>query len=432
MTAPLHDRDFGFSPLIGCAAVILLIFGVVAIALGGFLVFAQNDLANRKQALRENGMPVTLAELDAYYEPVPDDENAALVYLQAVDAFNGADLDARDHIPIVYSGPLPERGAPLEPEALEPSQRLLDQNEDTLALAHQAAKLIRARYPIDLTVGVDVDLGYLKTLRHLARLLALEANVNAQQGDTQAAVDALAAMAALARSLINEPILMSQLVRIAIVDMTVDHLARVVSLTPLQPEHLDALVNALVAASDPQALTRALIGECVFNLSAIPNANPVAKWRFAVDQRALMNRYDALIDASRLDPPEMHAAFEALHDPEPSALDRFISPLTHILMPALTRSHNAFLRERIHLDLVRSIAAIETFRLDTNQLPESLNALVPTYLDAVPTDPYTEQPILYKTRDLGYVVYSAGPNAIDEDAAEPEGLNGDIPLRIAR
>jgi hypothetical protein len=46
--------------------------------------------------------------------------------------------------------------------------------------------------------------------------------------------------------------------------------------------------------------------------------------------------------------------------------------------------------------------------------PASLAQIVPALLPAVPTDPFSGQPLKYSVQPDRYVVYSLGPNAIDD------------------
>lgn len=59
--------------------------------------------------------------------------------------------------------------------------------------------------------------------------------------------------------------------------------------------------------------------------------------------------------------------------------------------------------------------AIERFRrAHDERLPATLEALVPQFVDAVPLDPFTHQPVRYRQRASGYVVYSVGPDLKDD------------------
>ena len=69
------------------------------------------------------------------------------------------------------------------------------------------------------------------------------------------------------------------------------------------------------------------------------------------------------------------------------------------------------------------------------RLPDSLDALVPKYLDALPLDPFDERPLRYMRGDYGYLVYSIGPNLQDEQGMEPARNarhTGDIVIRVTR
>jgi hypothetical protein len=70
--------------------------------------------------------------------------------------------------------------------------------------------------------------------------------------------------------------------------------------------------------------------------------------------------------------------------------------------------------------VTRTALAIERWRLAHNgNVPDSLVALVPDFLPAVPTDPFDEQPLRFKKLAHGYVVYSTGRDFTD-DGGKPE------------
>lgn len=58
------------------------------------------------------------------------------------------------------------------------------------------------------------------------------------------------------------------------------------------------------------------------------------------------------------------------------------------------------------------------------EFPESLDALVPEYLDYLPSDPFHEgRPMQYRRTDRGAVVYSLGPNFKDDGGMPYDGVN---------
>ena len=71
-----------------------------------------------------------------------------------------------------------------------------------------------------------------------------------------------------------------------------------------------------------------------------------------------------------------------------------------------------------HLDLawMRSAivtVAVERYRRAHSRFPETLNDLVPTYLAAVPTDPYDGAAIRLRRFPEGVVLYSVGEDGVD-------------------
>src|SRR2546426_3516321 len=99
----------------------------------------------RIDAIRKQGYPVTLAELDAWYPRVPDGENAALIY---TNAFARTSMDNKAGWP--DKSWLPPRGELLEAEDRTEWTNLIATNQEALRLLCSAASLSRSRYAIDL------------------------------------------------------------------------------------------------------------------------------------------------------------------------------------------------------------------------------------------------------------------------------------------
>lgn len=63
--------------------------------------------------------------------------------------------------------------------------------------------------------------------------------------------------------------------------------------------------------------------------------------------------------------------------------------------------------------MLRCDIAIRLFRHQHHRLPESLPELVPEHLPAIPVDPFSGQPFIYRTMNDGYLLYSVGPDRQD-------------------
>jgi hypothetical protein len=58
--------------------------------------------------------------------------------------------------------------------------------------------------------------------------------------------------------------------------------------------------------------------------------------------------------------------------------------------------------------------ALERYRRSKGRWPDSLAALAPAQLQAVPADPFDGAPLRYRKHPAGVVVYSIGPNRVDD------------------
>jgi hypothetical protein len=76
--------------------------------------------------------------------------------------------------------------------------------------------------------------------------------------------------------------------------------------------------------------------------------------------------------------------------------------------------------------------AVERFRADRNGAPPpSLAALVPSYLPAVPIDPFTALPLVYAASGEGYRLYSVDHDMKDDSGAI-YGLGSKVPRQPQR
>jgi hypothetical protein len=62
--------------------------------------------------------------------------------------------------------------------------------------------------------------------------------------------------------------------------------------------------------------------------------------------------------------------------------------------------------------------AVEGYRLAKGRLPDTLQELVPDFLERIALDPFDGQPLRYRRRNAGYVVYSVGNDLTDNQGTE--------------
>ncbi len=91
--------------------------------------------------------------------------------------------------------------------------------------------------------------------------------------------------------------------------------------------------------------------------------------------------------------------------------------LQAMIFPAIITSYSTVLEVDNADRQTRVAFALSLFRAEHGQYPESLDALVPIYLKAVPSDRWDadEKPMRYRREGDGYVVYSVGRDAEDDE-----------------
>jgi hypothetical protein len=420
----------------------LIILLVIIIAgFAGFRLVLKSKLNARLDTIRADGYPATCAELDAWYTIPESAENAADTFRDSFSRYEKwEEEEKRKQLPVVSRTRLPLRTEPL-PEATKAliAQYLAD-NQQALELLHKGAAIEHCRYPVDLSKGIVILLPDLSNIRDGAKLLKLEAVLHAENAEPESAARSIKSTFGLARSLSKEPMLVSQLVRIACQALAVSTLEHTINRIEFTDEQLIDLSQSLVNAEDPCAMTRAFAGERCMGVSILKmpaakippmlsvasnrphllSALAITLYRFAglADMGAdiyldLMSDY---IKAIQLPSHQRQEAADAV-DTEFTKTSR-IHMLLHVIMPALSRCTTVDLRTSAQLRTAHACLAIERYRLAADKLPDTLSELIPTYLGAVPKDPFDGKELRYKKLETGFVVYSIGEDGSDDDGKE--------------
>ena len=392
-------------------------------------------LADRLEAIRQAGQPVTLTELNAWYPEPPAGENAAPLYADAFAALAVAD-------------------------AKLPS--FLTKNEPALALLHKAAGKSQCRYPIDLSEGALALLPHLAKIKTCAQLLSRETVANAAKGRVDLAAQDVIDGLRLAGSLEQEPVQISQLVRISAEALTQSGLEGALGLKPFTEEQLVRLQAALAQEEGTigPSLTRSFAAaRCmVISLFQMPlpeyeklvgsagtNCPLGAPAEFERYRQGAVGRADFnlcldyfsnwLAVAAAPFPACMEAADQWAPGAEALVSDAKAKGcrVAAAMLPPLNGTMEKEADCVGQLRAAQAALAVERYRLGTGSaLPDSLGQLVPKYLVAVPDDPYDGKPLRYKKlTPKAYVVYSIGRNRVDDGGVpKPTAGNADGPYDL--
>jgi len=426
----------------------------VAVAVPVALVFGHRYRADRRleakyEAIRAAGYPATVEDLKAWYPEPAAEENAAPVYQQAVEAIHYGEAGHRyeDIVRAMREAP---KGGRLPEEVLAMMRAYLAENAEALCLLHEAAKRPGVRFPVDLSKGFAMELAHLARLREGARLLGIEALVAAHDGDPQRALDALLDTLGVADTVREEPIVVSQFVRVACHGIVAGTLARTLQVGALTPDQLALLQHAFARADEPGALSRALAVERAMGLTAyaepggfVDMAGGVPAWDnffpgatrilaqaggavgwFESEREEYLDTMGEMIEANRLPYSEALDAMARIEDEVNES--GLIPRISDELLPALTRTTQTMARNAGNLRSATTALAIERYRNAYGQLPEGLDDLVPVFLDAVPVDPFDGKPLRYRQEDDGYAVYTVAENRRDDGGERTGNRRSDL------
>ena len=81
-------------------------------------------------------------------------------------------------------------------------------------------------------------------------------------------------------------------------------------------------------------------------------------------------------------------------------------------------------------DLVKVAMALTAYRIERGEYPAKLSGLSPDYLAAIPLDRFVDRPLVYRREGSGCVVYSVGPNMVDDGGRGGDKSRNDIVIRL--
>lgn len=431
----------------GCAILIALALATPALLFVGAyvgIVWSSDRLAGEAIAkARAAGDPVDLEAMNAFYPTSPAIDEATGHWLRATEivgdpAFNSSTKG----IPLFDGTRTVDEEEILRPGDLERVTPFLDRYREAIDEVHAARRAGSvARFPLDFRDGIAMLIPHVQNLRSVNRLLELDLEVRLAQGDAEGAVEDLLSLIATSESLKNEPILVSQLVRIACLGVAVSALERTLARQEFSDEQLARIQQALARQQLHDSLKRALRGEQFFLIRVTQTnastGDPAADWAQALPFRGAdmakgMELWRDVIDASDEGMLEALTATQEMEeeiDAVSKSMDRFRYPTTVLLFPAVDASTKAFLRGEANVRLAETGVACERYRLAHDRLPAKLDDLVPEFLPVVSLDPFDGQPLRYRTADTGALLYSLGVDQLDDGGLE-DPVDGDLTFEL--
>jgi len=366
--------------------IILLLIGI------GYFVFfglsLKSKLRSRIDAIRAAGYPVTCAELDKWYAMPENVENAAYTIMDAFGSFKKWDNEKSESLPVVGRAKLPARTEPMDEEMKALVTKYIADNNEALELLHAGAAIEHCRYPIDLNAGFETKLPYLSEMRNSVRLLKLEAILHAENGDGELAIHSAISSFGIARSLVKEPVMVSQLLRTGCQSLATSTIEYCINRIELTDEQLVQLIECVQNAEHISEMSCAFVGERCMGLSffkapesmnpdsidGIP-VRPILEIYKAVgladaDANIYLDLMDEYIKSAQLPLHKRQEAVKAIDARLQSTSQIHI--LLHAITPALSHITSIELRTIAYLRTARTALAVLRYRLAAGRSCRSL------------------------------------------------------------
>jgi hypothetical protein len=326
-----------------------------------------------------------------------------------------------------------------------------------LELFERGAQCSGSRYPLDLTKGFGTSVVHLAKVRQAAQLSELFALWQADLHNGTNAAQGVLLAAASERTLAGEPWMISQLVRMACENISVDALEQTVNRVALPAESLTQLQSAFDRAAEYEGagtgFNRALVGERVMGLATFDSApEKLREMLLQLEPGTARSTMQTNLDTALVNLKEQRQFYEdslnqfivARRDALPARLkaDDVMAPrvdeaksknyvVCTMLLPGLGKITSREAAGLARLRLAQTAVALERFRAANNHYPDSLNELAPKFLAAVPSDPFDGQPLRYRKSVEGYLLYSVGPDLKDDSGARKPGSD-DLSFVVVR
>jgi|ERR1017187_5526847 hypothetical protein len=429
------------------ARILVVLLLLVGLPLAAWRMFLAHGIEKELAEIRAAGLPTNGEELNRWYPAVLDTQNAALVLTQAFALLKTINTYSDKRATEVWKlkDRFPVRADQLTTEQVALIRWHVETNLPALKKAREALKLPASRYPVDFNRLLSTELPHLAHLVNLAYLNQCEASLATLAGRNDQATTDIADILTLGRTLDNEPILISQLVRLNMFKMAVATLELRANAGVFNSNEIAILREAFTRMPATNTLTRALIGE---------RAMTIPYFRMTRAEAAKINSLKEG-DDSRKDSPApyngaailkligyyeldygsyliaMNKAIALLSNSPPDNLraSRYLGrvgeasaerqrTLSSVFLSAYAgvprRENEGIADQRLALTAL----AIEGFRNEIGRLPESLEKLKPKNFEKVPEDPFSGRELEYHRINAGYVIYSVGPDRVDNGGLE--------------
>ncbi|NIM04309.1 MAG: hypothetical protein GTO55_00640 [Armatimonadetes bacterium] len=412
---------------------------------------AEERLDEALKQIAATGDPVEMTQLAK--PPIPDEQNAALVYRQAFDEMAEAELseEERKFIRDIAFGEVRLD----DPVIAAQAEGILRRNKRALELVHQAVEMPECDFQRDWSKGMFLLYPEFAKLRECSRLLSFESMMLLHAGRVDEAVGACSTNFRLCNAA-DEPSLIGQLVGYAIIAIASRPLSAILRDSQPSSEVCLSIAEEIRGIELIPGYIEAMKGERTLGRSAFnvvrsdpdpirglaelsvpleestprkagkhpagkaPGMNSFVKWWLASDELTYLELMGRVIREASLPYREV-ISIEPSVDEEVGSLRNISLPprvITAILMPVFSRAQMKRDGAIAQLRLAEVSLLLKAYKAERGIYPGSLAELEKFVGRALPEDPASGEALVYHREGEGFLLYSWGYD-LEDDGGEP-------------
>jgi hypothetical protein len=377
-----------------------------------------------------SAVPTTLAELNEWYSQPTNGQNAADLVLRGASLVKISSKNWYSTLPWLDDTKPPDVDKPVPVSMDNAMATFLRENQNAFHYLREAADLEHSRYPIDFSKEPDLPLTHLSKVKLASCYLAICALHAASHGQASKSAEALIADFGLARSLAQEPYVISQLIRFAIIFCAREAMEQTFNRVTLPSDalyKLDELLQKLERNdSSGVGLYRGLVGNRLaeaayfdlpldkgditltnllqmFNESEATNVT-LANYPRSADKEFTENFYARILELTTNSHPERLSLIGTF-----SSQQMAVAKEKHYLLgyhdaDGMRRAFMAEARSIASLRIARMAIALERLRAITGNYPETPGNLSLVAANLNTLDPFNGKQLEYKRNSTGYVL----------------------------
>jgi hypothetical protein len=451
-------------PFLKWACIVFLVLGLVY---AGLVVAGNMAVRREKAALEAAGFPMRPEQVIP--AAIPEKDNAAPLYNAAVKALKDVPFEGESVDGVASSNLFDQlrltavavRKNPDDAEAAKNFETLVRDPRvtDFLASVESASALPGYRQENDYSKGAEMSLPHVIDNLTVSQILAALALQQMRQGNTAAAWRTIETSFRFADTLRDEPLIISQLVRISSQVIAIEAMKDLAAVSAPPDEVSQKIQKQLSLSDQEKSMALALNGERIF----------FSEWAFSRHRPDLLKYVSIVSDSSNEDQktsyfPEAFLLFPyssrwsaALFGPmvmpwdhalylktmsamlaepfsnETATADQSFEELpaygvlTRLVVPALSRCRSSALYGNgASIVGLLGLKAID-YKQRRGSFPSDLQVLGAQDL----VDPFTGEPLVYRPEPNGFLLYSVGPDLTDDGGREYDNKTkkGDIVWR---